>query len=111
MAILLWGTVVYKVYGATAAKFGIFGSWWFNGLGLILGLNSAAALIRRWPWKLSQMGFVIPHVGLIVLLAGCAVSRHYGIESTVSVFEGESSDLAYTNPRSTSNLTVYSSSA
>jgi len=95
--ILLGGTVVYKVYGATAAKFGIFGTWWFNGLGLILGFNSAAALVRRWPWKLSQMGFVVPHIGLIVLLVGCALSRRYGIEATVSVFEGESSDLAYTN--------------
>ena len=44
VAILLWGTVVEKNYGATAAKFGIYGSWWFNGLGFILGLNSAAAL-------------------------------------------------------------------
>jgi len=97
IGILLAGTVVYKVYGATAAKFGIFGTWWFNGLGFLLGLNSVAALIRRWPWKLSHMGFVIPHIGLIVLLVGCALSRRYGIESTVSVFEGESSDLAYTN--------------
>ena len=95
VAILLWGTVVEKNYGATAAKFGIYGSWWFNALGFILGLNSAAALILRWPWKLQQLGFIIPHVGLIVLLVGCFLSRRYGIEATLSVFEGESSDLAY----------------
>ena len=64
VAILFWGTVVEKNYGATAAKFGIYGSWWFNALGLILGLNSAAALVLRWPWKLQHMGFVIPHIGL-----------------------------------------------
>ncbi len=95
IAILLWGTVVEKNYGAAAAKFGIYGSWWFNTLGLILGINSAAALILRWPWKLAHLGFILPHIGLIVLLLGCFLSRHYGLEATLSVFEGESSDLAY----------------
>ena len=52
-------------------------------------------LILRWPWKLQQLGFIIPHIGLIVLLVGCFLSRHYGMEATLSVFEGESSDLAY----------------
>ena len=41
------------------------------------------------------MGFVIPHVGLIVLLVGCFLSRHYGVEATLAMFEGDSSDLAY----------------
>ena len=95
VAIMFWGTVVEKNYGATAAKFGIYGSWWFNALGFLLGLNSATALVRRWPWKLQQLGFVIPHLGLIVLLLGCYLSRRYGVEATLSVFEGQSSDLAY----------------
>ncbi len=95
VAILIWGTFIEKDYGDAAAKFGIYGSWWFNTLGLVLGLNSAAGLMLRWPWKLQQAGFVIPHVGLIVLLVGCFLSRHYGMEATLSVFEGETSDLAY----------------
>ncbi|MGA2254728.1 MAG: cytochrome c biogenesis protein ResB, partial [Thermoguttaceae bacterium] len=95
IAILLWGTVVEKNYGATAAKFGIYGSWWFDTLGFVLGFNSAVALIRRLPWKRQQMGFVIPHLGLIVLLVGCYLSRVYGVEATLMVIEGESSDFAY----------------
>ena len=95
VAILLWGTVVEKNYGATAAKFGIYGSWWFNGLGFLLGLNSTVALIRRWPWKRQQLGFILPHLGLVVLLVGCLLSRRYGVEATLMVPEGESSDLAY----------------
>ena len=80
------------------SQFGVYGSWWFNALGLMLGLNSTAALVLRWPWKLQQMGFVIPHIGLIVLLVGCFLSRRYGVEATLVVFEGESSDLAYKGP-------------
>ncbi len=96
IAILLWGTVVEKNYGATAAKFGIYGSWWFNALGIHPRASiRPRRLILRWPWKRQQLGFIIPHIGLIVLLVGCFLSRHYGVEATLSVFEGESSDLAY----------------
>jgi hypothetical protein len=95
IGILLWGTVVEKYYGTTAAKFGVYGSWWFNTLGLILGLNSAASLVLRWPWRRQQLGFTLPHLGLIVLLVGCFISRRYGIEATVTVIEGQSSDRAY----------------
>ena len=98
IAILLWGTVTEKDYGATAAKFGIYGSWWFNALGLLLGLNSASSLVLRLPWKRQHLGFVVPHIGLIVLLVGCYLSRRYGIEATLSVFEGQTSDLAYKGP-------------
>ena len=38
--ILLWGMTVEKSYGDTAAKFGIYGSWWFNALGVVLALNA-----------------------------------------------------------------------
>ena len=99
IGILLFGTVIEKYYGATAAKFGVYGAWWFNLLGLILGLNSAAALALRWPWKRQHLGFVLPHVGLIVLLIGCFVSRRYGVEATVSVLEGQESNRAYQGVR------------
>ena len=95
IAILLWGTVVEADYGATAAKFGIYGSWWFNALGLLLGLNSTALLISSWPWKLKKLGFILPHLGLVVLLVGCFISRRYGSEWTVSVYEGTGSSVAY----------------
>ena len=98
IAILLWGTVIEKNYGATAAKFGVYGAWWFNTLGLLLGLNAAAGLVLRLPWKRQQLGFVVPHIGLIVLLVGCFISRRYGIEATLPVLEGDSSDLAYKGP-------------
>jgi hypothetical protein len=95
VGVLLWGQIVEKNYGATAVKFGIYGAWWFNLLGLVLGLNSLAALVLRWPWRRQQLGFIIPHVGLIVLLLGCLLSRRYGVEATLAMFEGDSSDVAY----------------
>lgn len=95
IAILVLGTFIEKGYGTTGAKFGVYGSWWFNTLGFTLGFNSAAALVLHWPWKRQQLGFVLPHLGLIVLLVGCWLSRQYGVEATLMVDEGESSNVAY----------------
>lgn len=97
--IMLWGTIVANKYGDTAARFGIYGSWWFNAIGFVLALNSAASLVLRWPWKRQQLGFTLPHIGLIVLLLGCLLSRRYGIDATVSIIEGQSSDRAYQGAR------------
>jgi hypothetical protein len=97
VVIMLWGTIVANKYGDTAAKFGIYGAWWFNALGLLLGVNSAASLVLRWPWKRQQLGFTLPHLGLIVLLVGCYISRYYGVEAVVTVIEGHSSNRAYQN--------------
>jgi hypothetical protein len=99
IAVLLWGTIVANKYGDTAARFGIYGSWWFNSIGVILGVNSAASLALRWPWRRQQLGFTLPHVGLIVLLVGCFISRRYGIEATVSIIEGQSSNRVYQGVR------------
>ena len=54
VVIMLWGTIIANKYGDTAAKFGIYGAWWFNALGFLLGLNSAGSLALRWPWKRSN---------------------------------------------------------
>ncbi len=45
VVIMLWGTIVANKYGDTAAKFGIYGSWWFNALGFLLGIEFGRA---RW---------------------------------------------------------------
>lgn len=99
IVILLWGTVVANKYGDTAAKFGIYGAWWFNALGVILAVNSAASLALCWPWKRQQLGFTLPHLGLVVLLVGCYISRRYGTDATVSVIEGQSSNRVYQGVR------------
>lgn len=95
VAVLVWGTFVEKWYGDTAARFGIYGAWWFTGLGAILGLNIFCALAIRFPWKRQQTGFVVAHVGLLVLLLGCLISRRAGLEATVAMFEGQSTAIAY----------------
>ena len=75
VVVLAWGTYLETSGGAAVARFGIYGTWWFTTLGALLGINIFSALIIRFPWSRRLTGFVVVHLGLLVLLLGCLVSR------------------------------------
>ena len=60
-----------------------------------VGPQCHLALILRLPWKRQHLGFILPHIGLVVLLVGCLLSRRYGVEATVAVAERQSKSEAY----------------
>jgi ABC-type transport system involved in cytochrome c biogenesis permease subunit len=98
MAVLTVGTCVENWYGpeagpATARSF-VYGTWWFSALAALLALNVFAALAVRFPWKKRQTGFVLTHVGLLVLLLGCLLTRRWGIDASLSLFEGQAASVA-----------------
>ncbi len=93
--LLAWATFVESRYGAAAVRFGIYGTWWFTAIGALLALNIFCAAAARFPWKRRHTGFVVTHLGLLVLLAGCLVSRLGGIDATLSVFEGHANWRAF----------------
>jgi ABC-type transport system involved in cytochrome c biogenesis permease subunit len=95
VVMLALGTCLENWHGEAAAKFAVYGAWWFDALGTLLGLNILAALLVRLPWKRQQAGFVAAHVGLLVLLLGCLVSRRSGVEATLGIFEHRSAGQAW----------------
>jgi hypothetical protein len=95
VVVLAWGTYLETAGGAAVARFGVYGAWWFTLLGFLLGANIFAALIIRFPWSRRLTGFVVVHVGLLVLLLGCLVSRQSSFEATLAIGQGEASARAY----------------
>jgi hypothetical protein len=67
-------------YGGAAALLvatgvtSLFHSFWFGALLGVLGGGLTAAAVRRWPPNVNGLGFFLCHVGLILILAGSAVS-------------------------------------
>ncbi len=94
------GTFVESAFGTEAVKFGVWDTWWFTLLNLLLGVSVFCAAAIRFPWKRHQTGFVITHVGLLVLLAGCLVSQRGGIDAQIPLLEGARGRLAYEDSRS-----------
>lgn len=94
-AVLAWATVVESRYGSDVSQFAIYRTWWFWGLNALLGINVLCAALIRFPWKRSQIGFLITHAGILVLLAGCLLSGLNGIDAQLPVFEDGTGHLAF----------------
>jgi ABC-type transport system involved in cytochrome c biogenesis permease subunit len=95
VVMLALGTCLENWHGEAAAKFAIYGAWWFVALGALMGLNILAALAIRLPWRRRLTGFVTAHLGLLILLAGCLVSRQGGVEATLGIFEHRAASQAW----------------
>lgn len=90
-----WATFLEAAYGTPASQYGAYQTWWFNLLMVLLGINIFCAASIRYPWKRHQTGFVVTHIGLLVLLGGTAVSRWQGIDAQMAIFETQSAGTAF----------------
>jgi hypothetical protein len=89
------GTFVESGFGTEAVKFGVWNTWWFTLLNALLAVSIFCAAAIRFPWKRHQTGFVITHIGLLVLLAGCLMSQRGGIDAQIPLLEGERGSRAF----------------
>jgi hypothetical protein len=100
--LVLWGTFFQIDNGIYAAKARFFNAWIvliagvvpFPGVrlaGLILILNALATLIFKQSWKLRNTGLILTHIGILVLLIGGGIVSYTARESSLTLWEGESS--------------------
>lgn len=97
MAVLIWATMVMsRWYADSELKFGIYLSPWFLALNALLAINVLNAALIRWPWSRRQWPFAVIHAGIIVLLIGSWVSYRFGVDGTLSPFEGTAERRLFT---------------
>src|SRR5690606_10175615 len=68
-------TYYERDFGRHAAAVKIYHAWWFSALWGLIALNIFGAAAVRFPWKKRQLGFVVVHAGLLLLIAGFWQSR------------------------------------
>jgi hypothetical protein len=88
-ALLASGTIVESRFSTPVAKRFVYGTWWFAGFLVLLGVNLFCSALSRFPWKKYQTGFVITHLGIIVVLAGSLVTQKWGVDGQIALNEGE----------------------
>lgn len=98
-AVLAWGAAVETHFGRAHAKWYIYESPWFIALLSLLGLNIFSAAAIRFPWRRHQTGFVVTHLGLLVLLVGAMQSFLGGVEGSITLTEGDSTEHFVTASR------------
>jgi len=87
-ASLGYATFYESWYGTAAVQEGIYKSKGFQILMLFLAANILCAALIRFPWKKRQTGFVITHVGLLVLIFGSWWTLEHAEEGQVGLLEG-----------------------
>jgi len=61
---------------------------WFVLLLAALAVNVAASVMIRFPWGWRRLGFLVTHVGLLVLMLGAILTFYWGIEGHLVFQEG-----------------------
>ncbi|GIW83031.1 MAG: hypothetical protein KatS3mg105_4838 [Gemmatales bacterium] len=87
--VLTVGTIVESWYDNTIAMQLVYRTWWFNFLLFALGVNIFFAAAKKWPWKRHQVGFLITHSGLILLIAGGIVNGLMGTDAMMVAVDSD----------------------
>lgn len=82
-------TVFESNHGAEQALVFFYLSWWFKSLLALLAVNVGAALALRFPFSRKQVGFVVTHVSILIILAGALVTAFLGVDGQVNIVEGD----------------------
>lgn len=88
--IVAYGTVVESQYNAEYSGMLIYRSEWFGLLLILFFINILAATISRYPFLKHHTGFVITHIGLLLVLAGSFFTNQWGIDGQMAIEEGGS---------------------
>jgi hypothetical protein len=87
-----YATFYEMEHGTPAVQREIYQTPGFSLLLGLLGVNIFAVMMKRYPWKEHHVGFVMAHIGILILLAGSLISLHRGLDSNMPLYEGETTD-------------------
>lgn len=92
--IMAWATFLGMQFGDETSSWAVYHANWFLGLCGLLGLSVLFSALLRFPWKKYQTGFLVTHLGILVLLLGCWIDFEYGQSAYLSIAEGETNSVA-----------------
>ena len=83
------GTIVESTHGRDAAMARVYMTWWFYLLLAALAVNVAASLADRFPWRRHQVGYVMTHSAMLLVLIGSVATLTLKDEGVLALWEGE----------------------
>lgn len=87
------GTYYESKYDAQVAQKLVYNNWPMAIVMTLLMVNLTFVMIDRWPWKKHHTGFILAHIGIIILIVGSMISYRMGIDGTMIFGIGESSQI------------------
>ena len=89
------GSYLEAQINPSGANYFVYGNIRFHILLAMLGLNILCAALIRFPWKLYQTGFLITHIGLLILLGGAFWTFLGHTDALLQVAEGTMNDVMF----------------
>lgn len=90
--VLVFATVSESVWSREVVRHYVYRSWWFIVLNSLVACNLVASLLVHLPRRWSQLGFVVTHLAVIVLLVGIVLSLAGGFEGRLLLRKGVPAD-------------------
>lgn len=100
------GTIYEARYDAEVAQKLVYHSIWMYIIMGTLCVNLTAVMISRWPWKEHHAGFVLAHIGIMILLAGSLLTQKFGVDGSMAFEVGQERRQVVVKDR---DLVIYSS--
>lgn len=86
------GTIVEARSGTEVALQTIYRGPLMTILTGLLLLNEIAIILHRWPYKPHQIGWVLAHIGVLIILVGSIFGRRGQLEGQIVLQEGQQTD-------------------
>jgi len=87
--LLIISTSLESAWGTAFAQKTFYQNRWFDLFLSLLWVNILCSTLTRYPFKKHHTGFVITHIGILILLAGALLTRLLGVEGQMMLVEGE----------------------
>ncbi len=82
-AVAAVGTIFEAKYDTETATALVYQSPWMYIVLTLLTINLTAVMVDRWPWRVRHTGFVLAHIGIIILLTGGLITQKMGIDGSM----------------------------
>ncbi|RJP33196.1 MAG: hypothetical protein C4547_12815 [Phycisphaerales bacterium] len=89
LVVMAAATVYESGHSTERALTDFYRSWWFSTLLALVAVSVIAVLVLRFPFRKRQIGFVLTHASVLLILAGALVTEKWGIDGTLELAEGE----------------------
>ncbi|HHT9152963.1 MAG TPA: cytochrome c biogenesis protein ResB, partial [Candidatus Hypogeohydataceae bacterium YC40] len=70
----------------------VFHSYWFTLLLVLLATNLVCCTIDRWRGTLLQLGFILTHISIILILTGSIIGLWFGEKGVLWIAEGQKAE-------------------
>ncbi|MBW2495601.1 MAG: hypothetical protein JRE43_12680, partial [Deltaproteobacteria bacterium] len=95
VVIMTVGTILESRGSREIAWDAVYGTAWFDLFLFLIGINLIIAVVNRIPIQRAQWPFVLTHFAIVLLLLGAWISRTYGYEGRLFIYEGSEENRLY----------------